>query len=80
MAKTIISNELLLQKKISKLKEDGTNNLHVVSDFDKTLTTAFVDGKKATSSFILIRESNFAPGYREAEFALFDKYFLWYHI
>jgi len=35
-----------LKKSISK---DGAKKLHILSDFDRTLTTAFVDGKSIPS-------------------------------
>jgi HAD superfamily hydrolase (TIGR01544 family) len=47
--------------KISKLIADGMCNLHVIADFDKTLTVAFIDGKKHQSSYALLRDYGYLP-------------------
>jgi len=70
-----IKNPILLQKKIKKLKSDGADNLHIVSDFDRTLTKAFVNGEKFKSIYhILRRDKYLTPDYPEKAFALFDKF------
>lgn len=40
-----------LQQKIHTFRKAGSASFHVVSDFDRTLTTAFVQGKKFQSYF-----------------------------
>ena len=37
----IITNKQELDKKINAIKKDGKKSLHVISDFDRTLTHAF---------------------------------------
>jgi len=70
-----IANQETFQKKIDQIKADGTKNLHVISDFDRTLTTAYVNGKKMRSSYSLIREGNYlSPEYVKKAFYLFDEY------
>ncbi|MBT3836622.1 hypothetical protein HOD05_00340 [Candidatus Woesearchaeota archaeon] len=67
-----IQNPEELKRKLGKFNKD---NFHVVSDFDKTLTKAFVQGKKVLSSYSLIREGNYlSPDYVKQAYALFDKY------
>jgi len=59
----------------SKLETFTKDNFHVVSDFDKTLTKAFIQGKKVLSSYSLVREGNYlSPEYVSQAHALFDKY------
>ena len=42
----IISNPKDLEEKIKGISKGGVNKLHVISDFDRTLTKAFVNGKR----------------------------------
>ncbi len=73
--KVIISNKKEFEKKISKLKEDGFSNLHVVSDFDRTLTKSIINGRKTPSGIALIREGNYlTEDYPKKAFDLFKKY------
>lgn len=64
-----------LQQKIHTFKKAGSKSFHVVADFDRTLTKAFVEGKKFLSSYALIREGKYlTPDYPAKAQALFDKY------
>ena len=68
-------NKEILDKKIKEIKTQGFNKLHIVSDFDRTLTKCFFDGKKIPSVIALIREGGYlTKDYPEKAFALFDKY------
>jgi len=68
-------NETILREKIQKIKSQGLNKLHVVSDFDRTLTKCYYNGKKLSSAMALIREGGFLTAdYPKLAFALFDKY------
>ncbi|MFA4887236.1 MAG: hypothetical protein WC595_03415 [Candidatus Nanoarchaeia archaeon] len=70
-----INNEPLLQEKIKQIKEQGKEKLHVVSDFDRTLTKSEINGRKIPSAISLIREGGYlTPDYAPAAYALFDKY------
>lgn len=73
--KVIIINK----EKISELKKrmafGGAENLHVVSDFDKTLTSCFVNGEKIVSLISILRDEKYlTPDYPEKAQALYDKY------
>jgi hypothetical protein len=51
--------------------------MHVVSDFDRTLTKVFVNGKKIPSLISVIRDGNYlSSDYAEKAHALFNKYHL----
>ena len=64
-----------LDRKLRAMKADGPDTLHVVSDFDRTLTKCFYDGKKIPSSFAWIREGGYlTPDYPKKAFALFNHY------
>jgi len=54
-----IKNPEELDKKIVRLKEGGASNFHVISDFDRTLTPAFVEGQKVGTNFAKIREGKY---------------------
>ena len=43
----IIADSEKLEKKVETLKESGSENLHALTDFDRTLTKAFVEGQKS---------------------------------
>jgi 5'-nucleotidase len=58
MVDVIISNKEEFEKKKKKFIEGGALNLHVLSDFDRTLTKAFFQGKKVPS---LISELRSGP-------------------
>lgn len=71
----IISIPSEFEQKKSALKMGGAKNLHVVADFDKTLTTAFQNGEKRQSLVELIRKFNYlSPEYPAKAYGLFDKY------
>ncbi|MEI7497671.1 MAG: hypothetical protein WCK11_00105 [Candidatus Falkowbacteria bacterium] len=71
----IISDE----KKFARLKQNivnaGVSSLQVVSDFDKTLTSCFVEGKKITSLISILRDEHYlTPDYSAKAQALYDHY------
>lgn len=71
----IIPNKEKLEKIREKIIADGPEKLHVVSDFDKTLTSCFVDGKKIASLISILRDEHYlTPDYSEKAQALYDKY------
>jgi hypothetical protein len=43
MKNIIIVNKNKYEKTLGNLKKDGVDKLHILSDFDRTLTKAFVD-------------------------------------
>jgi 5'-nucleotidase len=75
MEQVYFHNKELLQQKIKEIKSQGLDKLHVVSDFDRTLTKCFLNGKKIPSAIALIREGGYlTKDYPKKAFALFDKY------
>lgn len=75
MEEVHFSNEGQLQQKVRKIRAQGLSKLHVVSDFDRTLTKCFYGHKKIPSTIALIREGRYLKDdYPEQAFALFDKY------
>jgi len=72
---TYVQNETELKQKINKIKIDGSSKLHIISDFDRTITKAFVEGQKTPTSLAQIREGKYlTKDYPEKAHALFDKY------
>ncbi len=60
----IIANKQLLDEKIQKFKEDGVDKVHIVSDFDKTLTHFIVNEEEVSSVMLSLRKSNYlTPDY-----------------
>ena len=63
-------------KKIKKaISKGGPEHLHILSDFDRTLTKAFVDGKSVPSLISILREENYlTPDYSQKAKELYAKY------
>jgi 5'-nucleotidase len=75
MEKIIISDEKELEEKIREMAKAGISNLHVISDFDRTLTKAFVNKEKVPSMISVLRSEKYlTPDYSDKAYALFDKY------
>ena len=54
----------------------GAENLHVLADFDRTLTTAFVNGKSIPSIMATLRDGNYlTPDYARKAHELHAKYY-----
>ncbi len=71
----VISTTERLEKIKREMAEAGPEKLHVLTDFDNTLTKAFVDGKKVTSLIAILRDGDYlTPDYREKAQTLADKY------
>ena len=71
----IISNPAELERKKEAIRAGGAKNLHVVSDFDKTLTKSVVNGERRQSLIELIRKYGYlSPEYVKRAYELFDEY------
>lgn len=71
----IIPNPENLEKTKKAIKEAGLESLHILTDFDRTLIKAFVNGKNVVSIMSILRDgSHLAPGYAQKAHSLFDKY------
>lgn len=71
----IMSNETHVHKTIAHILADGSDAVRILADFDKTLTTAFVDGHKTGSTIAQLRNGKFlTPTYAPRAHALFDEY------
>ncbi|MBU3942926.1 hypothetical protein KKA24_02995 [Patescibacteria group bacterium] len=63
------------QNKLEEFKKSDINNIHVLADFDRTLTRAFVNGKKIASLISILRDENYlTPDYPKKAKTLFEKY------
>jgi len=71
----IISNPKRLAKLVAAFKRGGAAKIHVLADFDRTLTKAFVNGEKTPSLISVLRRENLlTPEYSAKAFALYHKY------
>ena len=59
---------------LASILQDGPDNLLVVSDFDRTLTKAFVDGKATSLISVLAREKLMDEDYIQRAKAAYDFY------
>ena len=71
-----IFDEQKLKEKIVKMANDGAQKLHILADFDKTLSEiSYINNKPVTSIVGLIRAGgHLSPEYASAAYALFEKY------
>jgi len=75
MDNIIISNPEKLEEVKRKIAEAGPDRLHVISDFDKTLYPAFINGEKIPSIISQIRNGEYlSKDYAERAHAMYDKY------
>lgn len=73
--KIIVTDEKKVSEIKARLRADGAAKLQVVSDFDKTLTSCFVDGQKIVSLISILRDEHYlTPDYSAQAQALYDKY------
>ncbi len=72
----VISNPKNIEELKKKFKQQGHEKLHVLSDFDRTLTYAFVEGEKVPSIISILRSSDkyLGKNYSKAAYELYDKY------
>lgn len=71
----IISNPKKLEKSKKSISETGAEKIHIRTDFDRTLTKAFVNGKSIPSLISVLRDGNYlTPDYAEKANELYTKY------
>jgi len=76
MSKIVISDLKVFGAKKQKLVEQGLENLHVLADFDRTLTKAFVDGEKVPSVISRLRDGDYiSKDYAAKAKALAEQYY-----
>jgi len=75
MKDIIITNSEKLEEIKENIKKEGKNKIHIISDFDRTLTKAFVNGEKVPSIISIIRKNAYlGEDYAKKAYELFDKY------
>ncbi|MEK6945333.1 MAG: hypothetical protein AABW63_00910 [Nanoarchaeota archaeon] len=75
MENVVIVNPQDLAEKRKAFVSNGINKIHVVADFDRTLTKAFVDGEKTPSLISELRTRGYiSEDYSAKANALSDKY------
>ncbi len=75
MENVVISNEANFENIKKLIKEQGKDKIHVLADFDRTLTKGNVEGQKASTVIAQIRQGKYlTPDYSEKAHALYDKY------
>ncbi len=76
MHNIFIQNEKELNEKIEQIKKDGKENLYIISDFDNTLSKAYVNGKKMDSMIAQIRHMGYlGEEYTKLAYDLHAKYY-----
>lgn len=75
MENIVIKNKKELEDKIEIIKKDGAENIHVVSDFDRTLTYGSVNKRKVPSLMAVLRSDDFlGEDYKKRAHELYEHY------
>jgi HAD superfamily hydrolase (TIGR01544 family) len=74
MSEFYFSNESHFQEVLGRMVADGKKHLHVVADFDRTLTKAFVEWKDTTSLITRLQNWFFPLEYAKKSQDIFDTY------
>ncbi len=75
MENIIIADQKKLDLEMERIVQDGMSNLRIISDFDRTLTKAFVNGKSRSSLLSILRDEKYlTPDYPAKAQALFEYY------
>lgn len=68
-------NEQKFHKTLETMKQEWTEKIHILADFDRTLTKSFVNGKKKPSIISVLRDEWYlSEAYRKQAHALFNYY------
>ncbi|MFH0739940.1 MAG: hypothetical protein V1819_02450 [bacterium] len=71
----IIENQERLERIKDEMKKAGVENLHILADFDRTLTKVFTNGRKACSLMGVLRETDImSEEYKQKAQELFNYY------
>jgi len=73
--KAIVPNPKNFERLKVQIKKTGYQNLHILSDFDRTLTYGTINGVRTPSIIYMLRDGNYlVAGYAEKAHKLFNKY------
>ncbi|KAB1225452.1 7-methylguanosine phosphate-specific 5'-nucleotidase [Morella rubra] len=71
-SEVVVGDGNLLDKKIAAIRKAGPQNLQVIADFDRTLTSYLIDGQPGQSSHALLQQGN--PEYDAKRQQLYEYY------
>ncbi len=75
MENIIVTDSDKLDSIKKRMAQSGAEKLHILSDFDRTLTTAFIDGEYVPSSVSALRDSkSLSPDFISKSQELYNKY------
>ena len=75
MTTQLICNPEKFNPLLAALKQGGREKLHVVADFDGTLTSTLVNGKQIPSTISILRDGDYlTPEYRKKAHELYNYY------
>ncbi len=75
MADQYICDQEKFTSTLQAMKTSGLEEIHVVADFDGTLTTTTINGQPVPSTISILRDGDYlTPEYREEAHKLFDHY------
>ncbi|MDD2487547.1 MAG: hypothetical protein PHS92_04205 [Candidatus Gracilibacteria bacterium] len=76
MKETLISDNQQFNETMEKIRSGGMDNLHILADFDRTLTKAFYDGEMRPNLISVLRKEGYlSEEYVKSAYALHDHYY-----
>ena len=75
MSESLYSNQEHFNQVLATIIADGKDHLHIITDFDRTLTKAFAEGKPTVSLITRLQNGFFPPEYADKSNAIFAKYY-----
>jgi len=75
MKSIIVPRPKELERVKKRFIRDGAGKLHLLSDFDRTLTTVFINGKMVSSLMTSLSDKYLTKDYRKEYQRLFNQYF-----
>ncbi|KAI9296834.1 HAD-superfamily hydrolase [Neoconidiobolus thromboides FSU 785] len=70
------SDEAKVKQKVANILQDGANKLHIISDFDMTISKFWVNGDRNVGSHAVLTKTGIVSDkFKENEKALFEKYY-----
>lgn len=75
LEEVIIPNESSFERTLERIKSGGAEKMHVLTDFDRTLTKEYVDGQRVMSMIAILRNKGvLGEEYSKKAHELFERY------
>lgn len=71
----VVNDQQRFDDTLANIRKDGAENLHILADFDRTLSKIFVNGKEVPSIISVLRDNDYlSNNYAEKAHGLANHY------